>query len=179
MSEFFRECDIARSIDIGVAGAQVLVNLNAIIPEAHACRFKAQPIDLRLAAGTEEQRVVRQFARAGWSAHCQSAATRVKGPEAEMQPKSLALEPAADQFPGLWLIIGKQVGHGAYQIHLAAQSKKRLCQLARQWTAADNNQSGRQLGKGEDALISQVFARSQAFDRGYQGVRSGSDHRLV
>ena len=42
MREFLRECDIARGVDIGVTGAQVLIDPHAIFAKAHAGRLQIE-----------------------------------------------------------------------------------------------------------------------------------------
>jgi hypothetical protein len=58
---------------------------------------RAELLDVRFAAGGEQQRVVSQLTHTGWALHRQATASRPNGAETEVQPQSLLLEPASVQ----------------------------------------------------------------------------------
>ena len=183
--ELPRHADVARGVDAGIAGLEIVVHVDAAFRVvAHADRLEVEPLDVGRAADAEQELVHHD---AFGPAVAVGEPDRPRGAVAldalDRAPvhhaDALGREARLDDPRGVLVLARQDVRVGVQHGHLAAEPAERLGQLAADRPRADHAEPARPLGEVEHRLVGQEAGLLDALDRQRDRARAGRDHRLL
>jgi hypothetical protein len=184
MGEFRRHAHVARRVDTGIGGLEMIVDLDAVaIVIGHANGLEAEPLHVGHPPRAHEDLVhghVHRPARSLRVQHLASGPTLHAGdPRSQDEADALVDEGALDDLGRVGVLTVQDVATRVEERHVGAEAPEGLGQLAADGPPADDGEAPRSVDQLEHALVGEEAALRQAGDVGMMCACPRGDDRLL